>query len=128
MPAADRLLLHERHLVSKELAGLDEAAAAARGAAVVVGDRGVMVNEEDHLRLQAMRSGFALPDAYARTGRRSASWDRGCPLPSTPNLAFLRPVRRMSGTGMRASVLIHLPGLVLTKEIGKVLRGCSRWG
>src|SRR5229473_6128504 len=62
----DRQLLHERHLVSKELAGLDREARPRPGAALVVqGTVGVMVNEEDHLRLHGMRSGFALEDAYA---------------------------------------------------------------
>jgi protein arginine kinase len=57
----DRALLHERHLVSKELAGLDAQHPLRSGAAVFLSDGlGVMVNEEDHLRLQALRSGFAL--------------------------------------------------------------------
>src|SRR5207248_1290925 len=62
----ERQLLHERHLVSKELAGLDREARPRPGAALVVqGTVGVMVNEEDHLRLHGMRSGFALEEAYA---------------------------------------------------------------
>ena len=65
--AEDRLLLHERHLVSKELAGLDPQHPVRSGAAVFLGDgMGVMVNEEDHLRLQALRSGFDLGEAYSR--------------------------------------------------------------
>src|SRR5918912_271124 len=62
----DRALLHARHLVSKELAGLDAQHPLRTGAAVFLGDRlGVMVNEEDHLRLQGLQSGFALQQAYA---------------------------------------------------------------
>ena len=62
----DRALLHERHLVSKELAGLDAQHPLRSGAAVFLSDGlGVMVNEEDHLRLQALRSGFALEEAFA---------------------------------------------------------------
>src|SRR3954462_94857 len=62
----DRALLHERHLVSKELAGLDAQHPLRTGAAVFLADRlGVMVNEEDPLRLQALQSGFALQQAYA---------------------------------------------------------------
>ncbi len=62
MAPDDRQLLHERHLVSKELAGLDEPHPVRSGAAVVLGEEvGVMVNEEDHLRLQSLRSGFAVP-------------------------------------------------------------------
>jgi protein arginine kinase len=129
MPAQDRLLLHERHLVSKELAGLDEPHPLHSGAAVVVGDQtSLMVNEEDHLRLQAMRSGFALPDAYARI--RALELELGSRLPFAyhPEFGFLTACPTNVGTGMRASVLIHLPGLVLTKEIGKVLAGLQQMG
>src|SRR5437773_2550022 len=70
MPPLDRTLLHERHLVSKELAGLDAQHPLRTGAAVVLTDRlSVMVNEEDHLRLQGMQSGFALQEAYAQVQR-----------------------------------------------------------
>ena len=62
----ERQLLHERHLVSKELAGLDNDGRVRSGASVLVQDRiGVMLNEEDHLRIQGMHSGFALEAAYA---------------------------------------------------------------
>src|SRR5688572_31544190 len=70
----DRALLHERHLVSKELAGLDAQHPLRTGAAVFLGDRlGVMVNEEDHLRLQALQSGFAIGEAYGSLERLERS-------------------------------------------------------
>ena len=66
----DRPLLHERHLVSKELAGLDPQQPVRSGAAVyLVARLGVMVNEEDHLRLQALRSGFRSPTRSRRSMR-----------------------------------------------------------
>ena len=66
LPPTSRALLHERHLVSKELAGLDAQHPLRSGAAVFLADGlGLMVNEEDHLRLQALRSGFALQEAFA---------------------------------------------------------------
>src|SRR5256885_7133761 len=66
MERAERQLLHERHLVSKELAGLERESRPRPGAALLVQDQvGVMVNEEDHLRLHGMWSGFDLEDAYA---------------------------------------------------------------
>src|SRR5918912_2851510 len=69
----ERHLLHERHLVSKELAGLDPAHPVRSGAAVFLGDGlGVLVNEEDHLRFQALRSGFDLAAAYALADRADA--------------------------------------------------------
>src|SRR5690606_23797128 len=70
LEATDRRLLHERHLVSRDLAGLDDGTRVRTGATVLVRDQlGVMVNEEDHLRLQGIRSGFALDAAYADVDR-----------------------------------------------------------
>ncbi len=129
MPALDRLLLHERHLVSKELAGLDEPHPLRSGAAVVVGDQtSLMVNEEDHLRLQAMRSGFALPETFARIHELERELGARLPFAYHREFGFLTACPTNVGTGMRASVLIHLPGLVLTKEIGKVLAGLQQMG
>ena len=129
MSPADRLLLHERHLVSKELAGLETHHPVRSGAAVFLGDGlGVMVNEEDHLRLQAMRSGFAVPDAYGTLERIDEELGSRVPFAFHPEFGFLTACPTNTGTGMRASVLIHLPGLVLTKEIGKVLAALQQMG
>ena len=69
MERTDRQLLHERHLGSKELAGLDADGRVRSGATVLVQDRlGVMLNEEDHLRLQGLHSGFALDRFYKKSG------------------------------------------------------------
>jgi len=66
MERPERQLLHERHLVSKELAGLEREGRPRPGAALLVQDQvGVMVNEEDHLRLHGMWSGFDVEGAYA---------------------------------------------------------------
>jgi len=125
----DRQLLHERHLVSKELAGLDREARPRPGAALVVqGTVGVMVNEEDHLRLHGMRSGFALEDAYADLEGLDADLGRLLPFAFHPEFGYLTSCPTNAGTGLRASVLIHLPGLVLTKEVGKVLQGLAQVG
>ena len=129
LPSADRLLLHERHLVSKELAGLDAQHPVRSGAAVILGtDVGVMVNEEDHLRLQALRSGFEVQAAYVAVSRLDDELGRRVPFSYHPEFGFLTACPTNTGTGMRASVLIHLPGLVLTKEIGKVLAGLQQMG
>jgi protein arginine kinase len=129
MERADRQLLHERHLVSKELAGLDREARPRPGAALLVrGPVGVMVNEEDHLRLHGMRSGFALEEAYVDLEAADADLGRLLPFAFHPEFGYLTSCPTNAGTGLRASVLIHLPGLVLTKEIGKVLQGLSQVG
>ena len=126
---ADRQLLHERHLVSKELAGLDRDGPPRPGAALLLhGAVGVMVNEEDHLRLHGMRSGFALEEAYADLEALDAELGRLLPFAFHPEFGYLTSCPTNAGTGLRASVLIHLPGLVLTKEIGKVLLGLAQVG
>ncbi|HET9454489.1 MAG TPA: protein arginine kinase [Gemmatimonadaceae bacterium] len=129
LPPVDRALLHERHLVSKELAGLDAQHPLRSGAAVFLGDRlGVMVNEEDHLRLQALQSGFALTQAYDAIEGLDRALGQRLPYSFHTEFGFLTACPTNVGTGLRASVLIHLPGLVLTKEIGKVLAGLQQMG
>ncbi len=126
---ADRQLLHERHLVSKELAGLEGEARPRPGAALVLqGPTGVMVNEEDHLRLQGMWSGFGLEEAYVELETVDADLGRLLPFAFHGEFGYLTSCPTNAGTGLRASVLIHLPGLVLTKEIGKVLQGLTQVG
>jgi protein arginine kinase len=125
----ERQLLHERHLVSKELAGLDPQHPVRTGAAVFLsGDVGVMVNEEDHLRIQALQSGFEPSEAYAAAERLDREIGRQVPFAFHNEFGYLTACPTNTGTGMRASVLIHLPGLVLTKEIGKVLAGLQQMG
>jgi protein arginine kinase len=129
LPMADRLLLHERHLVSKELAGLDTQHPVRSGAAVYLAPgMGVMINEEDHLRLQTLRSGFAVSAAYSDIEHLDIELGRRVPYAFHPEFGFLTACPTNTGTGLRASVLIHLPGLVLTKEISKVLAGLQQMG
>jgi protein arginine kinase len=100
-----------------------------RGAALVVnGDVGLMINEEDHLRLQSFRSGFALPEAYAVIDRLDGALGERLAFAFHPEFGYLTSCPTNAGTGLRASVLIHLPGLVLTKEIAKVLQGLAQVG
>jgi len=127
---SERQLLHERHLVSKELAALEREPSRPRpGAAVLIETpSGVMVNEEDHLRLQAMLSGFALEEAYAVLDSVDSELGRLLPFAFHSEFGYLTSCPTNAGTGLRASVLIHLPGLVLTKEINKVLQGLTQVG
>jgi protein arginine kinase len=129
LPPGDRALLHERHLVSKELAGLDAQHPLRTGAAVFLADGlGVMVNEEDHLRLQGLGSGFALQETFAAVQSLDRQLGERLPYAYHHEFGFLTACPTNVGTGMRASVLIHLPGLVLTKEIGRVLTGLQQMG
>lgn len=125
----DRQLLHERHLVSKELAGVEEPHPVRAGAAVLVQDRlGLMLNEEDHLRLQGLCSGFDLQAAYHQVEQLDGELGQRLPFAFHPEFGYLTSCPTNVGTGLRASVLIHLPGLVLTKEISKVLQGLAQVG
>ncbi len=129
MPRASRLWLHERQLASRELAGLDPVGRVRSGAAVLVGrDAAVMCNEEDHLRITAFAPGFALE----RASHAAEAADGGLGLRISfafhPEFGYLTGCPTNVGTGLRASVLIHLPALVLTREIGKVLQGLAQVG
>ena len=129
MEPSDRRLLHERHLVSRELAGLEGEAQVRPASAVLLRDRvGLMLNEEDHLRLQGIRSGFDLQAAYQDLERLDEELGQRLPFAFHPEFGYLTSCPTNAGTGMRASVLIHLPGLVLTKEISKVLQGLAQVG
>ena len=129
MPPDDRLLLHERHLVSRELAGLDSQRPVRSGAAVhLTRATSVMVNEEDHLRLQAIESGFRITEAFNSVYALDADLGERVPYAFHNEFGFLTACPTNAGTGLRASVLIHLPGLVLTKEIAKVLAGLQQVG
>lgn len=129
MPRQSRLWLHERQLVSRELAGLDAAGKVRSGAALLLGrNTSVMVNEEDHLRLQGLRSGFALEAAYGDTDATDQALGGRLSFAFHAEFGYLTSCPTNVGTGLRASVLIHLPGLVLTREITKVLQGLAQVG
>ncbi len=129
LESVERQLLHERHLISRELAGLEGKGEVRSGAALLTnGTVGMMVNEEDHIRLQCLKSGFALSDAYADLERLDADLGGRLGFAFHDEFGYLTSCPTNAGTGLRASVLIHLPGLVLTKEIAKVLQGLSQVG
>lgn len=129
LPRTSRLWLHEHQLVSRDLAGVDAAARVRSGAALLLGpSASVMLNEEDHLRLQALRSGFALDAAYADADQLDEALGLRISFAFHPEFGYLTSCPTNVGTGLRASVLIHLPGLVLTREIAKVLQGLAQVG
>ena len=109
----DRQFLVERHLVSHELSD----GARPRGLYVASTERlSVMVNEEDHVRLQALGSGFQLAEAWAAAEQADEELEKSLEYAFTDELGYLTACPTNVGTGMRASVLIHLPALVLTKQ------------
>jgi protein arginine kinase len=121
----DRSFLVERHLVSHELSD----AARPRGLIVAPGERvSVMVNEEDHIRLQSLVSGFQLGEAWRLADEADDELDAALEYAYHDEWGFLTACPTNAGTGLRASVLVHLPALVLTKEIDKVLKGVMQMG
>jgi protein arginine kinase len=87
-----------------------------------------MVNEEDHLRLQALLSGLRLTEAYRRVDRLDEELGARLPFAYHHEYGYLTSCPTNAGTGLRASILVHLPGLVLTKQIGRVLQGITQVG
>lgn len=88
----------------------------------------VMVNEEDHLRFQALVSGLDFRQALSSAAKLDDKLDTQVTYAFSPRFGFLTACPTNVGTGMRASVLVHLPALVLTREIEKVLRGAVHVG
>lgn len=130
LTARSRRILLERRLVSRDLLGEGEGNPQ-HGAAVLLSDHdplSVMVNEEDHLRLQSLVSGLKLQDAWNVVDRLDEELGQELPYAYHHEFGFLTSCPTNVGTGLRASVLVHLPGLVLTKEIGKVLQGLGQVG
>jgi protein arginine kinase len=125
-----RKLLLERRIVSRDHLG-DNGKGPARGSAVVLSSReplSIMVNEEDHLRLQVLVSGLRLKEAWSQADRLDEELGQALPYAYHHEFGFLTSCPTNVGTGLRASVLVHLPGLVLTKEISKVLHGLGQVG
>lgn len=128
--ARTRKILHERRLVTRDLLG-EEDGEPANGTAVHFSDRepvSVMVNEEDHLRVQSLLSGLRIQEAWRIVDRLDEELGRELPYAYHNDFGFLTSCPTNVGSGLRASVFMHLPGLVLTKEIGKALRGLGELG
>jgi protein arginine kinase len=119
----DRQLLVERQLISRELANSD----GPRGVAFAPNEIiSVMVNEEDHIRLQVIRSGFALDEAWQDADRLDDKLEEKVPYAFSEELGYLTACPTNVGTGLRASVMLHLPALVLVKQIEKVFRALQK--
>jgi len=127
----DRQFLVERHLISREHASHAAKAAASDEKAVVVSDReiiSIMVNEEDHLRLQVLQSGFNLQEAWSVLSQIDAELEPVLSYAFLPEWGYLTACPTNVGTGMRASCMLHLPCLVMTKQINRVLHAITKLG
>jgi protein arginine kinase len=88
----------------------------------------VMVNEEDHLRLQSLTPGFQLAEAWALADAADDELDGSLEYAFSDDIGYLTACPTNAGTGLRASVLIHLPALVLLEEIQRVLKSIMQVG
>jgi len=115
----DRQLLVERQLVSRQHADADHP----RGVAVT-GDEtaAIMVNEEDHLRMQTLRSGLQLQEAMRDVQHMDDLLEKHLDYAYHGQFGYLTACPTNVGTGMRVSVMLHLPALKMTGEIEKVFR------
>jgi len=121
----DRQVLVERHLVSHELGD----GARPRGIMIAPDARlSLMINEEDHLRLQALTPGFQLAEAWALADAADDELDQALEFAFNDEIGYLTSCPTNAGTGLRASVLIHLPALVLLEEIQRVLKSIMQVG
>ncbi|MFH1219832.1 MAG: protein arginine kinase [Candidatus Eisenbacteria bacterium] len=121
----ERQFLVERHLISQEHAEKSPTRALVMGNSE---SASVMINEEDHLRLQAMQSGFQVMDAWRLLEKIDAELDGNVKYAFSCEWGYLSACPTNTGTGLRASMLVHLPALVLTGQINKVLHGISQMG
>jgi protein arginine kinase len=123
LSSLDRQLLVERQLISRELAAAD----GPRGVAVAPHETlSLMVNEEDHLRLQVMRSGFSLDGAWEDIDRVDDLLEQRVSYAFSEEFGYLTACPTNVGTGMRASVMLHLPALVIARQIEKVFRALQK--
>lgn len=131
----ERDLLVERQLISRNQAkgklssgagGPDEP----RGVAVILPDErvSVMVNEEDHLRLQSIHSGLSLNECLADVDSVDDELEKGLDFAFHPRFGYLTACPTNVGTGLRLSVMLHLPGLKMTGELERASRAAHDMG
>ena len=121
----DRQFLVERHLISREHAMRPDHRAVAIGQGEVIS---IMINEEDHLRIQVMQSGLNLRDAWMIIDALDDELSAVLPFAYSTDWGYLTCCLTNTGTGLRASVMVHLPALVITKQINKVLHAITKLG
>jgi protein arginine kinase len=121
--AIERSYLVERHLISRELAD-------SRGPRSVAVGRdeslSIMVNEEDHLRIQVLQSGFRLREALQCMNEVDDKLSVLVDYAFSPQYGYLTACPTNVGTGIRVSVMLHLPALEWTKQLRKVFKAVNK--
>jgi protein arginine kinase len=121
----ERQILLERRLISNEFVKKTQ-----NTSLVVKQDEScaVMVNEEDHLRIQALRPGLQLFKVWEQINKLDSELDKTLPYSYDSQLGYLTSCPTNVGTGMRASVMLHLSGLVLSGKINAAIQGVNKLG
>lgn len=121
----EKQVLVERHLISREHA------AKGVGSAVVMNEPqtlSVMINEEDHLRMQAICCGLQLDKVFSMINRMDSELEEMVEFAFDADLGYLTACPTNVGTGMRASAMLHLPGLVMSDQINKIINSVNKIG
>jgi protein arginine kinase len=121
----EKQILVERHLISRELSG------AKAGSGVIISKEqtfAIMINEEDHLRIQTLRAGFQLKKAWNAINELDTAIEEHLDYSFSPTLGYLTACPTNLGTAMRASAMMHLPALVISNQMEKVVRAVNQLG
>ncbi len=121
----DKLSLVEKHLISEELTDVS-----IQRFAVINKDESVsvMINEEDHIRIQAMQAGLDLEKAYKTASDLACYIEKNLSVSYHEKFGFLTSCPTNTGTGLRASVIMHLPGLAIAKRIPGIIEKIQKMG
>jgi protein arginine kinase len=125
LSATEKQVLVERHLISREHA------AKGMGSAVVINPQqtiSIMINEEDHLRMQAITCGLELEKTFQLIDEIDTAMEAQLDFAFDEELGYLTACPTNVGTGMRASAMVHLPGLVLGEQINQVVNSVNKIG
>ncbi len=123
LDGVDRQFLVERQLISREHAESQ----GARGVAIDIREQvSLMINEEDHLRIQCMHSGLDLKGAWEQINQVDDLLAEQVTYAFHPRLGYLTACPTNVGTGVRVSVMLHLPALAITRQIEKVFRSLQK--
>jgi protein arginine kinase len=121
----DKQILVERHLISREHA------AKSAGSGLVLNREEtlcVMINEEDHLRMQALRPGLQLKQAWTAIDQADSQLEKKLEFAFSPEWGYLTACPTNIGTGIRVSAMLHLPGLVLAEQINPIIQSVNKLG
>ena len=123
--ALDKQILVERHLISREHAAKNVGSGLVLNRAETFS---VMINEEDHLRMQALRPGFQIREAWNAIDRLDSALEKKINFAFDNELGYLTACPTNLGTGIRVSAMLHLPGLVLAEQINPIIQSVNKLG